>query len=409
MSALLGLSSAVSESAEPWNIDTGLLSYIEKDRNTGLELLLTAQRTLSDDDGFTLGLEFDTLTGSTPNGATASNVPQTFTTSSGNDTYTTAANQLPADDTHGDTRIAIDAEYKHQFSDNLEISYNGRISIEFDYLSYGAGNSYRFDVNQKNTSLFFGLNAEHNAVHPVGNIPDALALMTPAGEPQNRGTGSENRIAVEAALGLTQVIDRRSLFQLRYIYTRNTGYLTDPYKLLSVIDDENTANSGGTLAFRFEKRPDLRAINTVYFAYKRDFNSGIINFSLRRSEDDWGLDSTTFDMRYRHRLADGAYIEPHVRFYRQNKAEFYRHSLISSEALPENASADFRLAAFDAYTVGLKYGFREINKKRYSLVAEYYTQDGSSHPDNAIGLQTGQDLFPRLHTLLFKLMLSTEW
>ena len=239
-------------SAEPWEVEVGLLSYTEKDRNTGVELLLDAKRVLEDDDEFSLGIEIDTLTGATPNGATASNVPQTFTRSSGNGSYSVGANQLPVDDTHMDTRLAVESAYKDQRTSDLAITYSGRMSMEFDYLSLGLGNSYELDFNQNNTRLYLGFNGEHNRVHPVGNIPDELGLMTPAGELQNRNAASTTRTAVEASVGLTQVIDKRSLFQLRYTRSRFEGYLNDPYKLLSVVDEQNQENPGATVEYRFE-------------------------------------------------------------------------------------------------------------------------------------------------------------
>ena len=396
-------------SAEPWQVEIGLLSYTEKDRNTGVEFLLDAKRVLRDDDEFSLGVEIDTLTGATPNGATASNVPQTFTRSSGNGSYSVGANQLPVDDTHMDTRLAVESAYKDQRTSDLAITYSGRMSMEFDYLSFGLGNSYELDFNQKNTRLYLGFNGEHNRVHPVGNIPDELGLMTPPGELQNRNAASTTRTAAEASVGLTQVIDKRSLFQLRYTRSRFEGYLNDPYKLLSVVDEQNQENPGETVEYRFENRPDQRNINTFFLAYKRDIQAGIVEMSIRRSEDDWNLDATALDFRYRHHLRSKAYLEPHLRLYRQSEAEFFRHSLLASEELPANASADSRLADFDAVTVGLKFGTDERRKSHYSIAVEYYTQAGDNHPDSAVGLQTAQNLFPRLHVLLAKLTYSTRW
>ena len=408
--ALLGLSSpAVTRAQEPWDIDLGLMNYIEQDRNTGLAFLLNAHRDLNDGDEVFLGVEIDTLTGATPNGASASNVPQTFTQASGAGSYQVEANQLPTDDTHMDTRMAFDAGYKDQYSKDLSIAYDGHLSMEFDYLSFGAGNSYQWDFNQRNTSLYFGFNGEYNRVHPVGNIPIPLSLMTPAGSPQNRLGASDSRSAVELGLGLTQIIDRVSLVQFRYTRSNYSGYLNDPYKLLSVVDDQNPANFGGTLEYRYENRPASRDIDTIYLAYKRDLPTGILDLSFRHSEDDWDIDASALDFRYHHKLRARAYIQPHIRFYHQSEAYFYHHSLTSSQPLPVYASADTRLASFDAITIGVKYGFSAIGNKRHSIVAEYYTQEGESHPSDAVGLQKQQDLFPKLKTLIFRYLFSTQW
>jgi len=407
--ALLGVSNNVANASEPWDIDIGLMNYIEQDRNTGIEFLLNAKKTLADNDEFTLGVELDTLTGATPNGATASNVAQTFTQSSGDKSYTTQAGDLPVDDTHMDTRLAVEAGYRDQHNSDLIIGYDGRISMEFDYFSIGIGNNYQIDFNQHNTSWIVGFNSEYNRVHPVGSIPDPLALMTPEDTPQNRGVAAKTRLTNEIGTGITQVIDRRSLFQLRYSKTYFSGYLNDPYKIISVIDDLDQSNLGGTLEYRFENRPDSRDMDTLYFAYKRDIGGAVLDLSIRRSEDDWDISATTYEARYRHRLAGGAFIQPHIRFYRQSEADFFRHSLVDSESLPEDVSADTRLAAFDAITIGLRYGSQIVDHAQHSFVAEFYTQDGESKPDDAVGLQRQQDLFPQLKTLIFKYLYSTRW
>ena len=404
--ALLGSGAAV---AEPWDIDIGIMNYVEQDRNSGIEVLIDAGRQLNDGDRFTLGLQLDTLTGATPNGATVSNVAQTFTQSSGSDSYRVSAGELPADDTHMDTRLALEAGYSDQYSPDLIINYDGHVSMEFDYLSFGFANSFQIDFDRHNTSLLLAYSGEYNRVHPVGSTPTPLALMTPPDTFQNRGKGAKTRKAAEGSIGVTQVIDRQSLFQLRLTHSHFSGYLNDPYKILSIIDDESTASPGSTIEYRFENRPDSRDLDTLYFAYKRDISHAIVDLSLRYSEDDWGINASTVDLRYRHRLNAGAYIQPHLRFYSQSEATFFRHSLRASAGLPEFASADTRLAAFDAITLGIEYGSVVMQDKQHRFVAEFYTQDGNSYPEDAVGLQTQQDLFPRLKVLIFRYFYSTRW
>lgn len=404
--ALLGTSNSV---AEPWDIDIGVMNYIEQERNTGIELLIDATRPLAGGDRFTLGLQLDTLTGATPNGATASNVAQTFTQSSGAGSYTSAADELPVDYTHMDTRLAVESSYTDQSSPDLVIGYDGHVSMEFDYLSFGFANSYQIDFDRHNTSLNLGYSGEYNRVHPVGGIPIPLALMTPEDTLQNRGQAAKTRSAAEASIGITQIIDPDSLLQLRLTHSHFSGYLNDPYKILSIIDDQSNSNLGSTLEYRFENRPDSRDMNTLFFAYKQNITSGIVDWSLRYSKDDWNISASTFDFRYRHRLAGGAYIQPHIRFYRQTEAEFFRHSLPASEGIPNFASADTRLAAFSAITLGMRYGLAVEQGIQQSFVVEFYTQHGESYPDDAIGLQNQQDLFPRLKALIFKYFYSTQW
>ena len=391
----------VAQAAEPWQIDLGLMNYIEVDRNTGVELLVSGARELDDDGRLQINGELDVITGATPNGATASNVVQTFTMASGEGSYRVAPGELPADDTHMDTRMGVSTLLTLPYSETTELDYKAHLSMEFDFLSMGGGVDLRHDFNQRNTTLLLGVDFEYDRVHPVGDIPDPLASMAPPGDTQPRGESSVSRRVQGLGLGFTQILSQRSLMQIRYGYSRHSGYLTDPYKMLSVIDDTGS-NPGATLDYLFEKRPGLRIMQSLYGAYRLNLTGDILTLSYRYLEDDWDIRSHTLDVKYRYKLDALRYLEPHFRLYRQQAAEFYRHSLPQSQGLSEFASADFRLAEFDALTLGVQYGKKLPGQRNYRVSLEYYGQFGDSHPADAVGLQQQQDLFPRLDVVIFK-------
>ncbi|MFT5503916.1 MAG: hypothetical protein ACI845_002091 [Gammaproteobacteria bacterium] len=408
--ALLGLTS-IPESirADEWDLDLGLMTYQEDARNVGIEFLLNASRELADDDQVGFQVEVDTLTGATPNGATASDQAQTFTQASGAGQYQAGPGEIPVDDTHMDTRLALGLNYQDQYRDDIAIDYNGRISMEFDYLSFSAGHGWQFDFNQKNSSLNFALQGEYNRVHPVGNIPIELALMTPSNAIQNRTTAAKSKNIAEFSLGWTQVINRRSICQINTTQSHFSGYLNDPYKIVSIIDDSDPGNLGGTLAYRYEKRPGKRDLSSYFIGCKQNINGNQLDVSLRSSQDDWGIKATVLDLRYSIKQSDGSSFQPRVRFYRQTAADFYRHSLPESEGLPDSISADTRIAAYDAITIGFKYSIQEIDNKQHSLTFDYYEQSGEKHPADAIGLQKSQNLFPALRAAVFRYLFSTRW
>ena len=68
----------------------------------------------------------------------------------------------------------------------------------------------------------------------------------------------------------------------------------------------------------------------------------VLNLSYRYATDDWEIDSHTLDGRYRIALGDARYLEPHLSYYTQTEAIFYRFSLLDDEPLPEFAASDFR-------------------------------------------------------------------
>ncbi len=408
-SALLGITSPAIAETEAWVIDFGVMTYKEQDRNTGLELIAKASRETSDGGSITLEADLDVITGASPIGASSTNVPQTFTKASGVGSYTVNANELPADDTHMDTRLGLSIQLNDPLSSNLAANYNGAISMEFDYFSISAGGELAWDLNSKNTTLTTGVNFEFNNVHPVGNIPIPLATLQPAGDRQPRGKSSDVKTGNELFFGINQIINQTSLFQVRLNSSEFSGYLTDGYKMLSIIDDQNDVSLGATQRIIFENRPATRKMNNVYFAYKNSLRSGILDLSYRYYDDDWDIQSHTAEVAFQHTLKNNLFFKPTLRAYQQSAASFYVHSLPSSETMPLFASADYRLGEFNAYTLSLEFGKKLSFHRKQSLTLQYYTQRGESHPDNAIGLQKQQDLFPDLNALILTYIYSIKW
>lgn len=394
------LNTTANAETKPWYIDIGAMNYIEQDRNIGIEFMLNARRELQDDDAISFQIDFDTLTGATPNGASASNVPQTFTMASGIGRYRVGANELPADDTHMDTRMASSILYESALPNNLKLNYTSHISMEFDYLSLGAGIEFLQDFYQHTSTLLGGINFEYNRVHPVGGVPINLVAVQPPRTLQPRQSTSETRRQSGAHIGINQIINKNSLMQIKYAWANASGYLTDPYKILSMIDDENLSQLGSTLGYVYESRPNQREIQNVFVAYKYNLQHDVLDFSYRYYWDEWDINSNTFDLKYRYQLNSRYYLQPHFRHYTQSAAYFFRHSLNTSEPVPNFASADFRLADFNAYTIGFRYGKSLANGQEHNIGIEFYTQRGNSHPNSAIGIQQQQDLFPTLNTLI---------
>lgn len=406
---LLGISTSAIADNEPWIIDLGVMNFIEQDRNTGIEFIAKGTRDLDDGGTLSLSSELDVITGATPNGATSSNVPQTFTMSSGIGSYSASSNEQPVDDTHMDTRMAVKAALVDPVSDSLTADYNAMISMEFDYLSFAGGGNLALDLNRNNTTLTAGINLEYNRVHPVGNTPVPFATMQPAGQPQIRDVSAKSKSGEEFSVGLNQIINRTSLFQARLTTSHFSGYLTDPYKIISIVENQNQASLGSTLSYVYENRPDSRTMKSLYLAYKKSYDSGVLDLGYRIYEDSWDIQSHTFDVAYKFKMDDHFFLRPSVRFYQQNEAFFYRHSLLNDETIPTYASAESRLADFDASTIGLEIGKDLAFDRKQSFTIEYYIQQGDSHPSDAVGLQQQQDLYPSLKTLIFKYVYSLKW
>jgi hypothetical protein len=372
--------------ASPWEVDSSILYYGESDpansRITVIEPVLRVRKEIEEDEYLTVRLVLDSLTGASANGAIPQSTAQTFTSPSGDATYTTAADQTPLDPTFHDTRGAVNAEWEKPLSDTTRGIFSANASVEFDYTSLGIGATLSKDFNQRNTTLTGGIAYSLDTVKPVGDIPVGLSPMpvTTAIKKAKQGS-TDTKNVFDLLLGVTQVIDRKTLMQLNFSYGMDDGYLTDPYKILSVVD--NTGTIVGTDPYLYEKRPDSRTRQALYWKLVHQFGADVARLSYRYYWDDWGINSHTLDLRYRVELGDRQYLEPHVRYYTQSKADFYYYALPAGST-PEFASADYRLADMDATTFGLKYGIALSDDAELAVRLEQMKQSSrgdASFPD----------------------------
>jgi len=410
---LLGSAPAATVQAQQeehdWDFNTSLLYYGEDNRRVqDVSLALLAKRELVDDRSLTLGIAVDTLTGATPSGAIRQGVPQTFTRPSGNSTYTIPAGELPLDDTFRDTRVALNASWSQPIGRLNKLTVGATASKEYDYMHLGVNAGIARDFNNRNTTLSASVAYSADTFDPVGGAPEPLSLMLDVGDLSNR-RGKQDKDVLDVVFGVTQVVSRNLITQVNYSYSDNNGYLDDPYKILSVVDDNGDTitrsppvpeDAGPSHLFRFESRPDKRAKHSVYGQAKLYMDGRVLDASYRYMTDDWDVDSHTVDIRYRWPLGERRYIEPHVRWYTQSESEFYRLSIVDSQPLPGYASADYRLGNFDGLTLGAKYGWKTKGGSDLSVRAELYTQRGSIPADLLFGNQVGQATYPDMDAVI---------
>jgi hypothetical protein len=387
--ATCSLLAGQARAADDWDVDSAILFYSEPDRVQAVEPVIAARRDLGDDEILSLKLVFDSLTGSSANGAVPSTLPQTFTRPSGQGDYVVDPNETPLDPSFHDTRAALSMNWDKPLDRETRRNLGFNVSREYDFTSVGANGMWQFDFNQKNTTWALGANLELDTIKPVGGTPEALSDM--ADDIKASKTDTESRTVVDLLFGVTQIIDRSSLFQVNLSLSQADGYMTDPYKIVSVVDD----SSGEPLRYLYENRPDSRLRSSIFAKYRKMTpGKDIFTASYRYMTDDWGVDSNTFDLAYRFRLGATYYLQPHLRYYQQSAADFYRYFLVDGAAVPDEVSADYRLGEMDATTIGFKFG-REINDRQsWSIRLERYLQTGESSPSEAFGQLTRQDLYP---------------
>ncbi len=260
-----------------------------------------------------------------------------------------------------DRRKAGDASLTRKYGalneNTLGVSF--ATSNEKDYDSNAYGLNATFDFNERNTTLALGVGKRHDRVMSVTDSKLNAA-----------------RDANEWLVGVTQLIDRRTLIQSNLTVTRLTGYLNDPYKLtFSLYRDGQTPGS----VFLRDLRPDSRAIFAWLTRGKRAFPelAAIVSAEYRYYRDDWGIRAHTISGSWLQTMNDHWQIEAGLRFYSQSQADFYRAEITQRPA-PRFTSSDQRLAAYGAWEPSLKVIVKLTDQLSWDVGYARYLQRGSA-------------------------------
>jgi hypothetical protein len=398
---MIGISGGAAEATE---ISGAVLGYSEPNRVSAIEAVFDVNHEFTSGRIAGFKLVYDALTGASANGAMPWTHPQVFTRPSGQGTYTTPAGEMPLDDTFEDARFALSGRLTQPLNrvTNLTVGLYG--SGEHDYTSLGANGSLSRDFNKRNTTVAVRASIFSDTISPEGGRPEPMAPMRAPGFDQPKLSGDGSKDVLDLGLGLTQTLNRSTIAHLNYTYSQVKGYQTDPYKVVSLVRDV----TGAPAQYLYESRPDDRTKHVLFGKLNRHLDRDIVRLSYRYMSDDWGIRSHTFELEYRWKVNGKSYLEPHLRWYTQSAADFYRYFLLGNEAIPTEASADYRLGDMKTWTVGLKHGRVLNNGHQLTVRAEYYLQTGDGSPAEAVGELKNFDLFPSVSAFIFQVGYSLE-
>jgi len=411
---------AHAEEKTPWLVDSALAVYSESDsRVTAVEPIVSLRKDMGGERTLGLKLTLDSLTGASPNGAIAANEVQTFTGPSGNGSYDAGKGKTPLDTEFKDTRTAIAISWEQPWGERNRVSFGGNISKEYDFTSAALSTAIARDFNNKNTTLSLGINLETDTIDAVGGIPDPLTSLKVGQNPEHKSGGTENKTVNDFLLGVTQVMNRHWLTQLNLSVGSSSGYHSDPYKILSVLNTDGSLATNPEDAnskwYLYDSRPDSRSRQSLYWGNKIHLTEDVIDISYRYYTDDWGIKSHTLDFRYRYEFGGNMYLEPHVRWYSQTAADFYHLYLnkevdaSSAESAIAYASSDTRLGEFTGTTFGLKYGIELGRNNEFNIRVEQYTQTYKASAPATMTALKGLDLAPDLTAMTVLVGYSFEF
>ncbi len=388
---------AHAESATPaWQFDATGLGYTEKARTSIFEPVARISRLFADGQSLSAEGTLDVMTGASPSGAQPTSQVVTTTSSSGN-ASTSTVNTVPTKPFH-DFRKALELDWVLPIG-LFTLSSGGHVSRERDYGSVGWHGQGSLDLDHHLSTVSLGGGVNHDEVFPMGGTPMGLEPVTAH---RILTTGHDRKTVTDAMIGISRVLTRRWLFGLNGERVHEEGYLTEPYKILSVVSVLNTPDSLGVpLAGRerTENRPARRNRTDVLASSVYHLQDDVLYTTYRYYWDDWGVKSHTVDIKYRTDLPEHDWLQPHLRFYTQTPADFFTFGIRDGEPPPKYASSDFRLGPLHSVSLGLMYGCPVPKSPgEFTVRGEYMRQWGDGHPAGAIGAQQGVDLFPPLDT-----------
>ncbi|WP_347986721.1 DUF3570 domain-containing protein [Methylomonas sp. AM2-LC] len=322
----------------------------------------------------------------------------------------TIASASPETRKQGDFKLSYDW-------DESQLDIGGGISLERDYTSRYGNIGGRWDVNQKLTSLNYGLSYTNSDTNALMNHDSQSYIFSD----YYQGTGQMKSISTAAGteqrlqsnrqdfagnLGFSQILNKDAVFQTNLGFSQSSGYLANPYKVVETFFiDRGAIHPPGYCDFNLcdtppnvvaavgyaylEKRPDVRnqwTVSSRYVQYIKPLDAAL-HFEYSFSSDDWGIKAHTFSSDWVQPLGGGWSVTPKVRYYSQDAASFYTPYLFVNQVdagekanslkLPANYSSDQRLSAFGTLSGGISVSKQFAKGITFETGFEYYTHAGS--------------------------------
>lgn len=385
LALLLVPGAAKAEDAKD-RVDFTSLLYGEQSRTQVIEPIIRFTHLWPDGQSVSTQLGIDVITGASPTGALPSGVVQTRTSASGR-VLTSPAGQIPVAPFR-DRRVSLDSEWQKPFARFFTSTAGGHFSREKDYQSLGVSGKLSTDLMHRLLTVTVGGGVSHDTVFPVGGTPAGLSDATIV------HTGSNAKNVSNVLLGASRILSRRWMVGVTGTRTFESGYLTEPYKVISLMN-RVTGTPMGDLT---DKRPSTRDRSSLLFSSVYHLTDDVFYANYRYYWDTWSVRSHTIDLKYRRQIDPDTYLEPLFRYYTQTAASFYTVGLTQGAPLPDYATSDYRLGVLNTVTLGATFGFHpEDSPGEWTLRAQYMRQSGDSSPPNAIGMQRRFDLAPPIN------------
>ena len=244
-----------------------------------------------------------------------------------------------------DHRSAATVTLTHDAGGNDTTTVDATYSQERDYRSAALGAERTLPLNAALT-FGFGGSFSHDRIEPTDAVLYERVLRA-----------QKNTTSAFASLSL--VLDRHFVVESGIQLDYQSGYLSDPYKLVSVGD-----------ALDSDTRPDQRDEAAWLVRYRHAVNeNAALHLNSRLAINSWGQHSLMLEANWYQSLGGGWQLVPGLRYYSQSRARFY--APFFAETAGPYFSSDYRLGAFGAAAANLNLRKR-FGHWEFSAGAERY-------------------------------------
>lgn len=222
----------------------------------------------------------------------------------------------------------------------VDLSANGRVSWEPDYLSVGGSLRATAALNERATTVSLGVAGTHDE---VGQVLRGLNRVDPSGRDlSDRGTvGFLDGVVVSGSVHqlLTPNFSLAAGYDLGLLF----GYLQNPYRQVQV---------GGVLTA--ETHPDFRHRHSFHSeaAWRIEASRTTLRARLRGYLDSWDIAAFEPELRVYQDVGDAVTLRFRYRYYLQSQA-FFQADRYSLE--DPYRTADPKMTAFHSHLVGLQF------------------------------------------------------
>ena len=196
-------------------------------------------------------------------------------------------------------------------------------------------------------------------------------------------------------LGLSQILTKNLLLGLSWETITDEGFLNNPYRQVRYVD------TGSPLGYSYEQElyprtrtSDAASIRMRYYLPYR----AALHAEYRQYSDTWDIQADTFELGYTHPIESGWTIEGSLRFYSQDKADFFS-DLFPSSQYQNFIARDKELSTFSSQTIrlGASYdivrgGWRFVERGTLNVVYDHLMFDYEDFRDlRGVGAVAGTE------------------